>query len=149
MAMPTLVVANSSRPDSEIGSCSVATIRSANSTASLTSWMSSRTITNSSPPKRATVSDARIDVGEPLRDLNEQLVAHDVAEAVVHQLEAVEVEEQDGDVAAGAFGTRHECESRSTSSSRFGSRVRSSCSAWCASASSARLRSVMSRTWTK
>ena len=80
-------------------------MRSANSTASVTFWMSSRTTTNSSPPKRATVSDARIDVDKPTGDLDEQLVADDVAETVVDELEAVEVEEEHGDAAVGAIGT--------------------------------------------
>ena len=44
--------------------------------------------------------------GEPTRDLDEQLVADDVTETVVDELEAVEVEEQDRDVALGAFGAR-------------------------------------------
>ena len=68
--------------------------------------MSSRTITNSSPPKRATVSDARIDPVSRVGHRDEQLVADDVAEAVVDELEAVEVEEQHRDVALGAFGAR-------------------------------------------
>ena len=81
------------------------TMRSANSTASLASAMSSRTITNSSPPKRATVSDAADRAGEATGDFDEQLVADDVTEPVVHELEAVEVEEQHRD--AGRRCVRH------------------------------------------
>ena len=59
-------------------------------------------IANSSPPKRATVSLAAQRVAQALGDRDEQLVAGRVAEAVVDDLEAVEVEEQHGDVAAAA-----------------------------------------------
>ncbi len=87
---------------------------------------------------------------EPSRDLEQQLVADDVTETVVHELEAVEVEEEHGDVAVPVRSARaSESASRSTRSNRLGRCVRSSCSAWCASASSARLRSVMSRTCMK
>jgi len=48
------------------------------------------------------------DLLEPARDLRQQLVAGIVAETVVHLLEAVEVDEEDGDELAGALGA---CES--------------------------------------
>ena len=55
---------------------------------------------NSSPPKRATTSfgpHARL---QPVGDRHEQAVADVVAERVVHELEAVDVEEQHRDVPA-------------------------------------------------
>jgi hypothetical protein len=52
---------------------------------------------NSSPPRRATVSPGRRQVFEAARDADEQLVADHVAERVVDYLEAVEVEEEDGE----------------------------------------------------
>lgn len=63
-------------------------------------------MTNSSPPRRLTVCSQP---ARPIRstanrvletggDLAQQLVADDVAEVVVHHLEAVEVDEEDGEV---------------------------------------------------
>ncbi len=49
---------------------------------------------NSSPPTRATVSPGRSDSAQPLGERHQQLVADGVAEAVVDELEAVDVEEQ-------------------------------------------------------
>ena len=59
-------------------------------------------ITNSSPPKRATVSPVRSALVEARGERAEQLVAGVVAERVVDQLEVVEVEEQDADRRARA-----------------------------------------------
>ena len=47
-----------------------------------------------SPSKRATVSVTRSDVFEAARDLDQQFVARGVAQAVVDDLEAIDVEEQ-------------------------------------------------------
>ena len=55
---------------------------------------------NSSPPKRATTSPGRTHDCEPLGDGHEEAVADVVAERVVHELEAVDVEEQHGNVPA-------------------------------------------------
>ena len=60
---------------------------------------------NSSPPRRATVSLAAAGSRQAPADVDEQLVAGAVAEAVVDDLEAVEVEEQHGD-ARPALGAR-------------------------------------------
>ena len=57
---------------------------------------------NSSPLKRAAVSPARTALREPLAQLPEHGVPHLVAEAVVHDLEPVEVQEQHGDVGAAS-----------------------------------------------
>ena len=56
---------------------------------------------NSSPPKRATMSPGRRWAAQPRRDRPQQLVAGVVADAVVDQLEVVEVEEEDPDRRAG------------------------------------------------
>ena len=62
---------------------------------------------NSSPPRRASVSLGRVTSPKRSRDLLEQLVAGVVAEAVVDLLEAVEVDEQDGQrLAASAPSAR-------------------------------------------
>ncbi len=56
---------------------------------------------NSSPPKRATVSPGRMLRLQPFAERDQQLVADRVAEAVVDELEAVEVEEQHRAAIAG------------------------------------------------
>ena len=61
--------------------------------------MSSHSSVNSSPPKRASVSDGRRAELRRMADVDEQAVAGLVAERVVDDLEAVEVEEEDGDAA--------------------------------------------------
>ena len=58
---------------------------------------SSQSTTNSSPPMRAMVSWRRTVAGEPPAHRHQELVAGLVTEAVVHQLEAVEVDEQHRD----------------------------------------------------
>ena len=95
-AMPIDASMNSSRSSISNGVRSVAWTRSATTDASCTSVTSSSSTVNSSPPRRATVSpgpDRRL---EPPRDRDQQLVADLVAERVVDELEAVEVEEQHG-----------------------------------------------------
>ena len=76
-------------------------MRSPTAIASCSSRMSSHRIANSSPPnaRRSRAGAAR---GAGVGDRDDQLVAGRVAEAVVDDLEAVEVEEQHGDVAAAA-----------------------------------------------
>ena len=59
---------------------------------------------NSSPPKRATVSDARTASRRRSRGLAQQLVADAVAERVVDELEAVDVEEEHRACASSAAG---------------------------------------------
>ena len=54
---------------------------------------------NSSPPRRAAVSSSRRQLREPLGDGGQQQVADRVAERVVDVLEAVEIEEQHGELA--------------------------------------------------
>jgi hypothetical protein len=54
------------------------------------------TIRNSSPPRRPTVSDSRISLPRRQRHLAEDAIAGLMAERVVDVLEAVEIDEQDG-----------------------------------------------------
>ena len=90
-----LVVTKCSLPESTNGRANVAAIRSAVSIASRSEAMSSSRIPNSSPPNRATVSLRAQRLLEPRRRGRQQLVADVVPEAVVDELEVVEVEEQD------------------------------------------------------
>ena len=76
--------------------------RSPTAIASCSSLMSSQRIANSSPPKRATVSCRRSEWRRRSATATISLSPARVAEAVVDDLEAVEVEEEDGDVAAAA-----------------------------------------------
>ena len=84
-----------SRPATPIGSAIAARMRSAVAVASPTSTSSSSTV-NSSPPNRATVSPVQAG-HEPPGNGDQLLVADLVAEAVVDDLEPVEVEEQHAD----------------------------------------------------
>ncbi len=59
---------------------------------------------NSSPPRRATVSSSRRQAVSRCGDRRQQQVADRVAERVVDVLEAIEVEEQHGELAAPAVG---------------------------------------------
>ena len=90
--------------------------------ASPSSATGSRRIPNSSPPKRATVSPGRRQRREPLPDRDQQPVAHRVADALVDDLEPVEVEHDHGDRARRRPGGRatRAWAIRSVSSSRFG-----------------------------
>ena len=76
-------------------------------TASSTCWMFSSRITNSSPPKRATVSYGRTWLAQPRRDLGEHRVAGLVPEHVVHELEAVEVAIQHRELLRRARAPQH------------------------------------------
>ena len=79
-------------------------------------------------------------------DLEQQLVAGGVAEAVVDGLEVVEVDEEDGDPRARrARRARARAATRSLNSARLARSVTGSWKAWCASCSSNALRSLTSR----
>ena len=99
-------MANSSRPESEIGSCSAVddAFGELDRLADVGDVFAH--------DHELVAAEARDGVGradrrrQPARHLDEQLVADHVAEPVVHELEAVEVEEQHGDVAVGALGAR-------------------------------------------
>ena len=67
---------------------------------------SSARITNSSPPRRATVSLSRISSASRSDDGHQQPVADVVAEVVVDRLELVEVDEQHRDHAVAAVQSR-------------------------------------------
>ena len=77
-------------------------MRWASCSASTGDSMSVHTTTNSSPPVRAARSEARSTPWSRWAKRDEQVVAGRVAERVVDELEAVEVEEQDRDVHVGA-----------------------------------------------
>ena len=93
-AMPIDAPMNSSRPSISNGACRLCRTRSAITVASRASETSSSRSVNSSPlePRDGVVGPQR--GFEPARDRHQQLVAGGVAEAVVDDLEAVEVEEQ-------------------------------------------------------
>ena len=100
-AIPIDAPMNSSRPSSSNGACSCCSTRSEMTVASRGSQTSSSSSVNSSPLRRATVSFGRSDLLEPARDGLQQLVAGVVAERVVDDLEAVEVQEQHRGAALG------------------------------------------------
>ena len=100
-AIPIEAPTNTSRPSSRNGACIDCSTRSEITVASRSSQTSSSSSVNSSPLRRATVSLGRSDGLEALRDRLQQLVAARVAERVVDDLEAVEVEEQDRGAALG------------------------------------------------
>lgn len=77
-------------------------MRSATARTSATSRTSSQTTTNSSPPTRATVSPARRRPREALRGVAQELVAGGVAEAVVDDLEAIEVDQDHAGAVVGS-----------------------------------------------
>ena len=98
------------------------------SIASRSEAMSSSRIPNSSPPNRATVSLERSACFSRGAAAAQQLVAHVVAEAVVDQLEVVEIEEQDrGTATAGGPRRASACSRRSTNRTRLGRPVSGSC----------------------
>ena len=107
---------------------------------------SSQRTVNSSPPKRAIVSLGRSSRAQARGDVAQQAVAGGVAEGVVDELEAVEVDEQHrhAALAPARRGAAPARGGRGTAS-RLGRPVSESCSAWWASSASAALRSVTSR----
>ena len=86
--------AKTSWPSIRYGGASARWTRSATAIASSSVATPSTSSVNSSPPRRATVSPARRQLSSRAGDLHQELVAGAVAEAVVHHLEAVEVEEE-------------------------------------------------------
>ena len=99
-----LALTKTSRPATANGTRRAPRIRRATcSTAARPSTSSSR-IANSSPPKRAAVSPDRRD--EPHGQLAQELVAGGVPERVVDDLEAVDVEEQHGELGLRALHAR-------------------------------------------
>ena len=71
-------------------------MRAASEAASSMLAMPARNTTNSSPPKRATVSVGRTMRAQPVGDRGQQPVADRMAERVVDLLELVEIDEQHG-----------------------------------------------------
>ena len=102
--MPTLAETSTACPCTENGSASDASSRRAISTAPGAPSTFSQTTTNSSPPKRASVSWGRTAVVSRAATELQQRVAGGVPEAVVDELEAVEVEEEDGEGRAARRG---------------------------------------------
>ena len=80
----------------ENGGFRSARIRSAARQASEMSSVASSRTANSSPPKRAAVSPERSEPMQAPGHRHQELVAHGVAQAVVDELEVVEVQEQHG-----------------------------------------------------
>ena len=101
-AMPMLVERRTSCPPATNGSRIVARMRSAIAMVSVPLRTSSQHTTNSSPPNRATVSDGRTVGPQSRRGLDEDRVARRVPERVVHELEVVEVEEQQRDASTSS-----------------------------------------------
>ena len=90
----------------------------------------STTTTNSSPPNRARVPPAGTSCGDTASDLDQDSVAHVVTEAVVDELEPVEVDEEHGNARPRlAAAARSASLSRSTSNARLASPVNGSWSA--------------------
>ena len=104
--------------------------RSATASAASETSAPSRSTANSSPPKRATVSPDFEDRHQPCRDRDEELVAGGVPEAVVDELEVVEVEEQHGDLARRRAARLKAWSTRSWNSDLLGRPVSVSWSAW-------------------
>ena len=111
--MPTLAVTKHSCPPTKIGSRITSRMRSATRSASRSSATSGSSATNSSPPRRPTASSVRCErepsgferalhhlVGvahagaQAARHFHQQFVAGGVAERVVDDLEAVQVDQQ-------------------------------------------------------
>ena len=103
VAIPMLAEMLNRRPAISNGSANASATRVAIAIASSRPWMRSSSSVNSSPPSRASTSWVRITLLEPARDLREQQVADAVAERVVHDLEAVDVEVQHADRRAVAL----------------------------------------------
>ena len=85
------------RSSSVIGSATASSRRRAIAEAASSPARSAHSTTNSSPPKRAITLPGRSVLAEPLGDRDHELVADRVPEAVVHDLEVVEVDEQHRD----------------------------------------------------
>ena len=104
-AMPMLTVTNTSRPSTMNGRCELGgePLGDRGGRARRPSTSSSR-IANSSPPSRATVSSGRRQAASRWPTADEELVADAVAEAVVDDLEAVEVEEEHRELLAAPLG---------------------------------------------
>ena len=134
-----------SRPSMRNGSCSAATMRPATR---LGVGRAERRLDQhgelvaAEPGHRVAVAHRR---AQPVGDLDQQLVAGRVAEAVVDLLEAVQVEEQHGHVVVVAAARRSASASRSRNSARLASPVSASWYASCTSWSCSSLRSRMSR----
>ena len=79
-------------------------------------------ITNSSPPKRATMSELAHGGAQPVGDGAQQLVAAGMAERIVDLLELVEIDEVDGERTAAAQGVT-DASIWSRNSARLGSPV--------------------------
>ena len=94
-----------SRPPTSNGGASAWRIRVAACPASVGSVSSTMTA-NSSPPRRATVSPARVAACRRSPDGDQQAVALRMAEAIVDRLEVIEVEVQDGRRERAAGGAR-------------------------------------------
>ena len=100
-------VGNGTRPSAENGvSRNAASIRAATPAAS-SAEVSGRISANSSPPYRAGTSEPRSDERMQLRDVDQDAVAIQVAEAVVDELEVVEVEHDDAERAMRPDGADH------------------------------------------
>ena len=97
--MPMLALDDTGTPFRYSGSASISCSRSASMTTSRSAFMSSTRIANSSPPSRAIRSLGRTKRPHAPGELDQQGVARAVAEAVVDQLEPVEVEEQHAETA--------------------------------------------------
>ena len=94
--MPMLALTISGRPSATNGCCrSCSTLRAASS-ARFTSVAGNSTA-NSSPPRRATVSDARKRAAQARRHFLQNQIAGVMAERVVDLLEAVEIDQQHGE----------------------------------------------------
>ena len=72
----------------------------------LSTFVSSKTKANSSPPRRATTSFVAHLLAQSRGHLAQQLVARGVAHGVVHHLEVVEIEEHHCDAGGAAVGSR-------------------------------------------
>ena len=87
-----LAEVNTSRPPIENGALSASWIRKAMALACASSLSPFSRMANSSPPSRASASPGTQARLEAARDRDQQLVADQVAEAVVDDLEAIEIE---------------------------------------------------------
>ena len=105
--MPIELETVASRPFMRHGSPIDACSRSAKIAASSALGSAQTSIRNSSPPRWATRSSGPREALQPRRDLAQHEVADVVAERLVDRLEAVEVDEQDGQLRALAVRLLH------------------------------------------